>query len=634
VPRTGLVRADPSRGHADVPVDGGCTALRFSFAGDRLERGAGASQGTGPVGWSALAGIMVGMPSATPHQALYRRWRAQTFEQIVGQEAVVETLRNAVRLDRLAHGFLFVGPRGTGKTSMARILAKAVNCAAPVDGEPDDRCEACVAIREGRALDVIELDAASNNTVQDMRDLVPRVYTATADLRRKVFIIDEVQRIKEGWDVLLKTLEEPPEDVLFIFCTTNPSQIRPAVVSRLQRFTFRPLTAAQITGKLERILADEGRAADPAAVALIAHLAAGGMRDAESMLDQLLDAGDGPLSEAAVRDLLGLADEAAVDGFVAALAGGDALGGISVLDALEQGGRDLVAFADQVVSRLRSAVVVRLEGSPTGIPAADAITPAALAGIARRVAALDANRIGAGGFRFQLELLLLQGSPREDAPAAAALPRGEVASSPRPGVSRARPAASAGRTGERATRPAEPAALTGPAAVPAAPGEAAAAAIAPAEPPAVSSEPVGPGVPAAAPPDGLETEPLAPAPGSPEGEALARLRARWPEFVRNVGGNPALRAIIEVCRPLEVHDGVVVLGFPEDRAFYRDKAEQRRTALEAGVEQVLGRPYAVRCVATNLEAAVPIQDQAGEAELVDRFREVFAGELADVAEIT
>src|SRR5688572_31128066 len=189
--------------------------------------------------------LVIDQPAQAPtHQAIYRRWRAQTFAQVVGQEAVVETLRNAVRTNRVAHALLFVGPRGTGKTSMARILAKAVNCTDLRDGEPCDRCPSCVAIREGRALDVVELDAASNNRVDDMRELLPRVYTAASDLRRKVFIIDEVQRIKEGWDVLLKTLEEPPAGVVFVFCTTDPSQIRPAVVSRLQRFTFRPLSLA------------------------------------------------------------------------------------------------------------------------------------------------------------------------------------------------------------------------------------------------------------------------------------------------------------------------------------------------------------------------------------------------------
>jgi DNA polymerase-3 subunit gamma/tau len=220
-------------------------------------------------------------PGADPPRALYRRFRAQTFDEIVGQGAVVQTLRNAVRLGRLGHGFLFVGPRGTGKTSMARILAKAVNCTDLRDGQPCDRCPSCEAIREGRALDVIELDAASNNKVDDMRELLPRVYTAASDLQRKVFIIDEVQRIKEGWDVLLKTLEEPPDGVLFIFCTTDPSQIRPAVVSRLQRFTFPPLAMDEIEGKLAPILEAEGRRVDPDAVALVARRPSGGMRDAE-----------------------------------------------------------------------------------------------------------------------------------------------------------------------------------------------------------------------------------------------------------------------------------------------------------------------------------------------------------------
>ncbi|HZW01641.1 MAG TPA: DNA polymerase III subunit gamma/tau, partial [Candidatus Deferrimicrobium sp.] len=309
--------------------------------------------------------------SEGPRQALYRRFRAQTFSEMVGQGPVVQTLRNAVRLDRVGHGFLFVGPRGTGKTSMARIMAKAVNCTDLRDGEPCDACPSCTSIREGRALDVIELDAASNNKVDDMRELVPRVYTGAADLRRKVFIIDEVQRIKEGWDVLLKTLEEPPPGVLFIFCTTDPSQIRPAVVSRLQRFTFRPLALPEIEGKLHRILEAEQRSVDAEAVALIAHMAAGGMRDAESMLDQVLVSSADPITAASVADLLGLAEAGVVDDFMAALVGGDVLAGIRILDTLEAEGRDLIAFSEQLVNRLREGLVVRMsEPSAQGRAAA------------------------------------------------------------------------------------------------------------------------------------------------------------------------------------------------------------------------------------------------------------------------
>jgi DNA polymerase-3 subunit gamma/tau len=349
-------------------------------------------------------------------QALYRRFRAQTFSQIVGQDAVVQTLRNAVRLERVGHGFLFVGPRGTGKTSMARIMAKAVNCTDLRDGEPCDACPNCVAIREGRALDVIELDAASNNKVDDMRELVPRVYTGAADLRRKVFIIDEVQRIKEGWDVLLKTLEEPPEGVLFIFCTTDPSQIRPAVVSRLQRFTFRPLAVPEIEGKLRRILEAEGRTVEPEAVALVAQLAGGGMRDAESMLDQVLVSADDPITAASIGDLLGLADADMVDRFLAAVVGGDVLDGIAVLDELESEGRDLVAFSEQLVTRLRAVLVERMSQKTAGARAA----ARPLAHAARRLTGIDASRSGLGGYRWQLELCLLAAAEEVDARGAAA----------------------------------------------------------------------------------------------------------------------------------------------------------------------------------------------------------------------
>ena len=553
-------------------------------------------------------------PSAsTGHTALYRRWRAQRFDQIVGQAAAVETLRNAVRLGRLSHGFLFVGPRGTGKTSMARILAKAVNCPNVLDGEPCDHCPSCDAVREGRALDVVEMDAASNNKVDDMRELLPRVYTAASDLQRKVFIIDEVQRIKEGWDVLLKTLEEPPDDVLFIFCTTNPSQIRPAVVSRLQRFTFRPLTVEQIAGKLERILAEDGRAADPEAIALIADLAAGGMRDAESMLDQLLSSGIDHISAGSVRDLLGLADATEVEAFVGALARGDALAGIAVLDRLEADGRDLAALADQVASRLRDIIVARLGGDP----AFATVSPSALADLARRVAALDANRSAAGGFRFQLELLVLESGTTAKASGSTGEPAatGEHAAASIDRVPTARPAV--GRSAPAAPRSttAEPVAASDH------PPEAGAAthrgretdAVPDAEPPAVAGAQVQSARPDAA-------------------DALDRLRSGWPVLVAHVSANPANRPLIEAARPVEVRDGVVVLGFPEDQAFLRDIAERKKRMLEEAVREVLGADYGVRCVATNVAA---IEDLPGTAaDTVELARRVFGGDLVDVAEIS
>ena len=351
--------------------------------------------------------------TARHHQALYRRWRAQTFGEIVGQEPVVATLRNAVRSDRVSHALLFVGPRGTGKTSMARIVAKALNCTNLRDGEPDDECASCVAIREGRALDVIEMDAASHNRVDDMRDLLRGVATAPSDLRRKIYVVDEVQRIREGWDVLLKTLEEPPDHVTFIFCTTDASQVRPAVLSRIQRFDFRPLTVGQIEGKLRRVLEAEGRTADDDAIDLVARLAAGGMRDAESMLDQLLTAGQDPLTAEQVRELLGIVESETVDAFVQALAGGAPLAGLRILDALEERGRDLRGFLNQVVEAVRASLVRALT-TPGVAPGATA----SIAAAARRLADIDPAR-GAGGLRFQLELALFApGSPAVSASAA------------------------------------------------------------------------------------------------------------------------------------------------------------------------------------------------------------------------
>ncbi|HYI22119.1 MAG TPA: DNA polymerase III subunit gamma/tau, partial [Candidatus Limnocylindrales bacterium] len=512
----------------------------------------------------------------TPHQALYRRWRSQTFGQVVAQDAVIQTLRNAVRLNRLAHGLLFVGPRGTGKTSTARIVAKAVNCLNPIDGEPDDICEPCVAIRDGRALDVVELDAASNNRVDDMRELLPRVYTAPADLRHKVFIIDEVQRIKEGWDVLLKTLEEPPPDVLFIFCTTDPSGIRPAVVSRLQRFTFRPFSEKQIIGKLRRIAEAEGRSITDDALDLIAQRAAGGMRDAESMLDQVVSSGVEEITADTVRDLLGLAEMHSVDRFVAALAGGDPLDGIRLLDELEHDGRDLVAFADQVVARLREQLIEALAESPRAGDRGQRLARAA-----RRLAGLDVNRGAAGGYRLQLELALLDGADSAGAPQvqarpeapprAAEQPRAEV--KPRPETPP--PSAPAGHA---PTPPAK-------------------------EPVAVAVESATPEPVTASPPEESAASSREPAASTPEpvvvatpqaaDQSLQDLIAVWPRVVERIAGNPANKPIIAACRPVEVSDATIVLGFPESQAFMRGVAERKRASIEADIGHVLGRPVAV-----------------------------------------
>ena len=548
--------------------------------------------------------------AAIAHQVLYRRWRAQTFGQIVGQEPVVTTLRNAVRRGEVAHALLFVGPRGTGKTSMARIVAKALNCTDLQDGEPCDRCPSCVAIREGRALDVLELDAASNNKVDDIRDLLRSVATAPSDLVRKVFIVDEVQRIKEGWDVLLKTLEEPPDHVAFIFCTTDSSQIRPAVISRVQRFDFRRLTVPQIEGKLRAILDADGRDAEPEAIGLVARLAAGGMRDAESMLDQLLSSGADRLEADQVRELLGLADADAIDGFVDALVRADGAAGLRLLDDLEERGRDLRVFLDQVVDVIRAALVAGL-----GAPAAERWPITGLVASARRLAAIDPQRQGPGGVRLQLELAVLAGPSQ-------AVPIGAVAPADAPAPETAeRPAAPPPRKEEPAPKEAS---------APAAPRRAAAAPKVPAEDDRPAAD--GPTEPAPA----ATTEALAPAvvATAVPGDDLAELQRRWPEIVALISQHPPTKPLISACRPIAVDAKVVTLGFPEGQAFLRDALERRRSNIEEGIGRFLGRTVAVRCVATNLDLATPPTPDDDGSYLLSEARRIFAEDLVDVGEVS
>ena len=558
------------------------------------------------------------MTSTTPHQAIYRRWRSQTFGQIVGQKAVVETLRNGIRSGRSSHAYLFVGPRGTGKTSMARILAKALNCPDLRDGEPCDVCPSCVAIREGRALDVTEMDAASNNRVDDMRELLPRIYTTPSDLKRKVFIVDEVQRIREGWDVLLKTLEEPPDHVVFIFCTTDSSQIRPAVLSRVQRFDFRRMTVPEISGKLRTILEGDGREAEPDAIDLIARLAAGGMRDAESMLDQLLGTDFGPLTADRVREVLGLVDEETVEAFLLALVRGEAVVGIGLLDGLEEHGRDLRAFTEQAIERLRGALIASLGRGPQ--PGLASAGPAALAAAARRIASIDPTRPGPGGLRLQLELALLE-------PAAAGVGGVVVpVAQPLPASASASASASAlapAREPERAIAPGRPF-------TPAPPERS----TAPAREPERVTASARPFTPRPADTPDPAASPATPPPirRQAPGPTLALLLERWAEVVEVISKSPPTRPLIVACRPVAVDGSVVTLGFPEAQSFFKDVAERRRAVLEEGVSKVLGLPVTVRCVAANVEVAQLPEDPDG-ARLLTEFRRIYGDAAANVKEI-
>jgi DNA polymerase-3 subunit gamma/tau len=579
--------------------------------------------------------------STAPHQALYRRWRAQTFSQIVGQGPVVETLRNAVRTGRVSHATLFVGPRGTGKTSLARILAKALNCTNLQDGDPCDACEACVSIREGRALDLVEIDAASNRGIDAIRELRERINYGPTDLRRKVYILDEAHQItKDAWNALLKSLEEPPDDVAFMFASTHPQDFPPAILSRLQRFDVRRLTVPEIEGKLTRILEAESVEAEPAAVHLIARLAAGGMRDAESMLDQLLGAAGGRIDERQVRDLLGLADGEAVDRLLGALVDGDAVAGLAILDELDDRGRDVAVVLDQVIEALRTELAAGLTSG------ADPVRQVRLAAVARRLAAIDPERRGVGGLRLQVEIALFSAAaagPTAGSPRAAATP----VVAPARATTTAKATVTGGTAATGKAPAAEALATEKPAATdkPVAPDEPAAT-----EKPVAAEKLAATGEPAAtdaaseaeAAADAVATAPDAeatsssPAAVSPGtgSEALDKLRALWPEIVVHISQNPPAKPLIAACRPISVEGNVVTLGFPEGQAFLKDALERRRPMLEEGIGQFLGRAVAVRCVATNLDLVPPVEGDADAAYVLAEARRIFGEDLVDVGEVS
>ena len=298
-------------------------------------------------------------------QALYRKWRSQTFETVVGQEHVALTLRNALRDGRLSHAYLFTGPRGTGKTSTARILAKAINC---LDESPAQRpcnaCAICTAINEGRLLDLIEIDAASNRGIDEIRDLREKIQFRPNEARYKVYIIDEVHMLtKEAFNALLKTLEEPPPHAVFVLATTEPDRVPETVRSRCQRFDFRRIPTADIVEHLSHMVQSEGGRAEPEALVAIARRSTGSMRDAISLLDQLLSYGDETLTLARVEAVLGLVNQGTIGMLVDHMAASDAGAGLALLNRLVAEGVELGQLVDQVVAYLRGVMLVRISQS-------------------------------------------------------------------------------------------------------------------------------------------------------------------------------------------------------------------------------------------------------------------------------
>lgn len=291
------------------------------------------------------------------YQALYRKWRPQVFSDVVGQTAITETLKAQVEAGRLSHAYLFSGSRGTGKTTCAKILAKAVNCEHPRHGDPCNECASCRGIADGSILDVIEIDAASNNGVDNVRELREEAVYSPAQVKKRVYIIDEVHMFtSNAFNALLKIMEEPPEHVLFILATTEQHKVLPTILSRCQRFAFKRINATTIAEQLRKVARGEGIVAEDSAIELIARLADGGMRDALSIFDQCASSATHVTVET-VEDVVGLAGADSIYQLVRAIAARDTGAALAELAGVYENGRDLVSVLGELETYLRDVLV-------------------------------------------------------------------------------------------------------------------------------------------------------------------------------------------------------------------------------------------------------------------------------------
>jgi DNA polymerase-3 subunit gamma/tau len=613
------------------------------------------------------------VPSPSDSTSLYRRHRPGSFDEVVGQQHVVRTLRNAVEQGKVHHAYLFVGSRGTGKTSMAKILARSLNCerGGPT-ATPCGECESCLTIAAGSSVDVIEMDAASNRSVDDVRDLRERVAYAPAGGHWKVYIIDEAHMLtKEAWNAFLKTLEEPPPNTVFVLATTEAHRVMATIADRCQRFDFQRPSLEQISEVLERVAAAEGIEVDEGAVATIARAAAGSFRDALGTLDQLVSFGGPQVSLEAVLELLGAADAELLFGAVDAVLGEDPKGVLERVEEMARSGRDPTQFARDLLAHLRHLLVTQTIGEVpntfvvTAVDAerltaqAEAIPAASLVRtIDELAAALTAVREGDDA-RMAVEIALLKAARPDLDPSTEGLLRrierlergtgvsgaagpvaGEGASPPSLGFSPDEDsslAESEGRkTGRRSsgdtpspTPPAEAASASGAdgsggrsSAGSASPAGGAAGGTAPEE----ASATAGGGGPPAA------TGPAGQASSSLDTEQIARV---WPAVLDQLKQRtPALAAAFDGARPVDVdaEERTVTVGFPADHTFNKRKAEapDKRELLAAALEAVLGEQLRPLYVVLDGDA-VPEpeggdEDDGDHEALVERIKSEFDAE--------
>ena len=521
-------------------------------------------------------------------EVLYRKWRPQTLGGVVGQEHVTRTLLNALAQGRVAHAYLFCGPRGTGKTSTARILAKAVNCARNGKGEPCNDCPQCLAVSRGNALDLIEIDAASNRGIDEVRELRERVNYSPAEAPFKVYIIDEVHMMTTpAFNALLKVLEEPPGHVIFILATTEAHRLPVTIVSRCQRFDFRRLSHDSVEGRLRELCEDEGVKVEPWVMKSIVRASEGSLRDAENLLEQLIVSYGVSIESAHLKELMGVASGLPLQEITAGMLSGDLPAALRALHGVAEQGLNLKHFHREMLEHLRSLLLIKagaadvldmpeeeLEGAREQASKADI-------GTLQRALALwsNANIRADSSASLSLEMALIEVALHASQPAP---PIEQTASSPAARVSG--PAPQPRTTSAPTPRPPAPT---------------------PREPerrpvtsaPSNSQSPTDRQAEKAPRPTPV-TDPQ-PTPVSQDAGDISDFEERWPALVhalRGVGSKGSLDAVLRSgSKPVALEGDTLVIGF--SFPFLKDKIDdpKYRHLVEKKVNEVFGGPYRIRC---------------------------------------
>jgi len=499
-------------------------------------------------------------------QALYRKWRPARFDQVIGQEHVTHTLKNAVAAGRIGHAYLFSGPRGTGKTTTARLLAKAANCLHDDLAErPCDACHPCKAVNESRFLDLIEIDAASNTGVDDIRDLRDKINFAPSEGRFKVYIIDEVHMLSTAaFNALLKTLEEPPPHAIFVLATTEEHKVPLTIKSRCQQFNFRLLTTQEIIGRLNWLAEQEDLSVEKEAVMMIARHGNGSLRDAESLLDQLVTVPGDTITLERAQMVLGTASNAAVSSLTDAVLAGDGAGGLAIIHQALGSGADARQFAHQMVDYLRLLLLLQTAGGSLELD----ITEEQQAELTRQAQYADRKALIEVVKAFNEAATTQSGSWQPQLPLEMAfielLPTA-------PGMMRMAPAAEVRHQPAPAATPAVESKPTRPKQQKKAKTKTAAS-----DEPPISEKETEPAVQPETKDTPAESQKAKPTGTSP---TLQAVTTRWPEMRERVGQvDRGLPALLASCKPLAVEGTTIILGF--DYPILREKFDKKKAAKE------------------------------------------------------